>query len=231
MSAPRRSAPIVVLTSFIAVACTSAPVPSSTIPSTTEATASEPAPPTGSPSAEATASPAPSPSQPSGPSAFEVDWTVDFVALAPGDWTTEVNETLAGTTTGDTLWLGAGQRYLALTRTGPDTVQSWLDQLAGTEQLDATEPVEVTVGGISAVRVDLVVSDQASEARCVNVGRCYTLFQDESGYWPIVEGRPTALWLLEVEGDTLAIATDSREDSFAGWVATVEEVLATIEWQ
>jgi hypothetical protein len=220
-----------ILLSVLGVACTSGPTPSSTNPSTVAPIPSDAASPTATPTTTTTATPEATPSAPSEPSAFEVDWTIDFVAQAPADWTTEVNETLAGITTGDTLWLGAGQRYLVVTRTGPESVEAWLDQVAAAEQLEATEPVEAEVGGITAYRVDLVVSDQASEERCINAGRCYTLFQDESGYWPVVEGRPTALWVLEVDGETLAIATDSREDSFAGWVATVEEVLATIDWR
>ena len=177
------------------------------------------------PSASATASAT------GGPIVLDVDWTVPFSLTAPADWTTEgVNEESGGKKTANTVWIGAGQRFVAVTRTGPETVQGWLDTLAETEQLVATEPVEVEIGGSSGYRVDLEVSDQASDARCVNNGRCYTLFQDDSGYWPVEEGRTTRVWLVEVEGETLTIATDSRDDAFAEWAETVEAVLGTIEW-
>ncbi len=198
------------------------PAPTATPPSD----ATSPATPTASPSAAATATSS------ARPIALDVEWTVDFGLTAPADWsTTEVHETLGGTTTAETLWIAAGQRFVTMTLTGPDTVQAWLDKLAATEQLEATEPVEVSLGGSPGYRVDLVVSEEASESRCANNGRCYTLFQDASGYWPVVEGRPTAAWIVEVDGEALMIATDSRENSFAEWAMTVEEVLATIEWR
>lgn len=228
-SAPAWLLPSVAVAGLFLAACTSvSPSPSSS-PTIAPVTASPVVPP---PTDSATASPPVSAAASAGPTTLEVDWTVDFSVTAPADWSTdEVHETLGGVTTGDTLWIGAGQRFVAVTRSGPETAQEWLDQLAATAQLDATEPAAVDLGGIPAYRVDLVVSDQASDARCLNNGRCYTLFQDQSGYWPVVEGRPTALWIVETGGETLAIATDSREVSFSDWAATVENVLATLEWQ
>lgn len=205
-------------------ACTSTPEDPSIDP-TPSATETEPTS-TSSP-AEVTASAVPTAS--AGPTALEVNWTVPFTITAPSDWTTEVPENI-GASDGETQWLATGDRHMAFTRSGPESVDQWLDSVMRAEQLVASEPTEVDIGGETAYRVDLEVSDQASSARCFNDGRCYTLFQDASGFWPIEEGRPTALWLVDVDGETVAIATDSRENTFTDWVAEVEEVFGTLEW-
>ncbi len=177
--------------------------------------------------AEATSSPE---ATESGPTALDVDWSVPFSITAPAGWSTEAPENI-GTTSGNTAWLGAGpDRYLALSRSGEETVDAWVERVTTAEQLEATEPVETEIGGASGYRVDLRTSDAAGDATCFNPGRCYTLFTDESGYWPVIEGRPTRAWFLDVDGETIVIATDAPERAFEEWAATVEGVLGTLTW-
>lgn len=160
---------------------------------------------------------------------LQVGWAVPFTVTAPPDWTTDVSADI-GSSNGDTQWLATGSRLMAFTRTGPETVNDWIAAVTTADQLEASEPEAVEIGGMPGFRVDLEVSEAASAERCFNDGRCYTLFQDEAGYWPVEEGRPTAAWFLDVNGETVAIVTDSREDTFDEWTATVEEILATLEW-
>lgn len=211
-------------------ACSAAPEVSQ-VPGTTVATqATEEASPVASASATDPATSRPDSTDGVTSAALEVDWTVPFTLTAPSDWTTEVSENV-GASNADTQWLATGDRHIAFTRTGPDSVDDWLAAVATAEQLVASEPIATEIGGMSGYRVDLEVSEQASADRCFNEGRCYTLFQDASGYWPVEEGRPTALWLIDVDGETVAIATDSRAATFDDWAASVEEILATLEWR
>jgi hypothetical protein len=211
-----------ILLAIVLAACTSA-----VQDQTAEATPSQSGAAVVTPSAEATASPD---ATESGPTALDVDWSVPFTITAPAGWTSEAPGNI-GATTADTAWLGAGpDRYLALSRSGEETVDAWVERVTTAEQLDATEPVEVEIGGVAGYRVDLRTSDAASEATCLNSGRCYTLFEDGSGYWPVVEGRPTRAWFLDVDGETIVIATDAPERAFEQWAAMAEGVLETLSW-
>ena len=198
-------------------------------PVTETSAQASPSPSAAAPTLSASPSEAASPSGSAEASVLEVDWTLPFAVTAPATWTTDVPPAI-GVTTSSGTWLGASDRYLAFTTTGPETVDAWVESVTSAEQLVASEPVEVDIGGAAGYRVDLEVSDAASEERCFNPGRCYSLFQDDSGYWPIVEGRPTRAWFVDVDGETLAIVTDAPERAFDEWAASAEEVLATLEW-
>ena len=191
-------------------------------------TTADTAAPTPTQAATAEAAASAQPSEASGLTALDISWQVPFSITAPADWSDEVP--FAGTTTANGVWFGTMDRYVGISRSGEETVDAWVDKVTTAEQLEATEPVEVEIGGAAGYRVDLRTSDEASSASCLNNGRCYTLFQDDSGYWPVVEGRTTRAWFVDVEGETLAIATDAPDSAFEEWVTTVEAALATLEW-
>ena len=88
----------------------------------------------------------------------------------------------------------------------------------------------MSIGGSSGQSVELTVSPEASSENCLRQGACYSLFQDEGGYWELGEGRPARLWIVDVDGETVLIATDAPEAAYASWIDVVEEALSTLEW-
>lgn len=223
MSHHRRRGSAALIFGFALAGCTTA-----VQDGTTEATPSPTDTATATPSPDAT--PSPEATESAGPTVLEVAWTVPFSLTAPAGWSTDVSEGVAGTKTGNGVWFGMTGQYLAMSRSGPDTVDAWVESVTTAEQLIATEPVEVEIGGAPGYRVDLRTSDAATDRGCIMNGRCYTLFSDDSGYWPIEEGRPTRAWFVDVDGETLIIAVDAPEAAFERSVATVEEALATLTW-
>ena len=172
----------------------------------------------------------PEPTESAGPTELAVQWTVPFSLTAPAGWTTDVPGAVA-LNSGEGVWLATPPgRYLAVTRSGPDTVDEWVESVMTAEQLVATDPMVAEIGGAAGYRVDLRTSDAAAEGGCLSNTRCYRLFQDASGYWPVEEGRVTRAWIVDVDGETLVITTDASEEGFEEWAASVEEVLGTLTW-
>jgi hypothetical protein len=107
------------------------------------------------------------------------------------------------------------------TQTAPSTAEEWIERLSSQDNLTASEPKAVELAGASGVSLDVSVPDGQSE---------YVLLREGFGEWTASAGRPHRVWILEVGGELLVILTDAPERAFDNWVATVEDVLATIVW-
>jgi hypothetical protein len=86
----------------------------------------------------------------------------------------------------------------------------------------------VEIGGASGQTLDLALSDQATDRGGLCTGACYIL--SFSTGWSVSGGLPDRVWVLDVDGETVLIATDAPEDEFADWTTEVEDVLSTIAW-
>jgi hypothetical protein len=169
---------------------------------------------------------------PVGNAELSIDWTVPFTVTAPADWTAGE----AVTDTGMEVVDGTGLRaVLVLMLKTPDSPETWVDRLTTNEAIDATEPEPVDVGGASGFAFDASVNDTAAD--CVvggsNLGgRCVVVHGPVDDWaWVLTPGRPARLWVLDVDGETVVLMSDAREDRFDTWKATIEQVVATLEWR
>jgi hypothetical protein len=168
-------------------------------------------------SAEASAEIASIPASAAAASTVELAVPVPFTFTAPGDWKQE--ELITGSTTRG--FRSGIDQYVVFTELGPDTVEGWIAGLTSNESLTVSEPSVVELDGAPGLSVDLRLSDGAQEA---------ILFREGWGDWNVAPGRPNRVWVTEVGGEVVAILADAPEATFDEWVATVEEVLSTVDW-
>lgn len=232
---------IAVLVTAALVACGGAQEPGSTTVPTATAAARSDVPRSVTPSAESVPSASPAPTASTSPTppvdqAMEIDWSVDFVMTAPGDWRVRPPSNAPAdirSTTGTTLWIAAGtNRWLAATREGPASVDEWTEAIVAKDRMVVGDPEVVEIGGAPGVAMDIRPTGEGCVSRYGSVlGECWRMFADQSGYWAVVESRPTRAWIIDVAGETLVILTDAPEDAFEDWARLVEDVLATLEWR
>lgn len=182
------------------------------------------------PTEVATPSTAPSPT-PVQDQVLDVDWAVDFTMTVPGEWTSTMPTYRPARTTGTTFWIYELQldRRFAITTSGPDTVDEWVQTITSAERMTVTEPQPVEVGSAPGYVLDITPTGEGCTDR-FGARECWIIFED-SGYWPVQENRPTRAWVVDVDGETLLIVTDAPSGSFESWTAVVEQALATLEWQ
>ena len=213
----RPAAPVLLL--IVLAACTTTTTSPTTAPvATATADATE------EPSATATAAASSSTAE---TAELAVSWTVPFTMTAPADWGQD-QEPL-----GSSRVIDSGvDRWIVFSDSGPDTVEGWIEQLTTTAQLVVTEPEPAEIGGAEGLTVDVSTSSDApmvsGGAPCANP--CWALIQDAQASWIAEEGRPNRVWVVDVDGETIAIVTDAPEGAFESWTATVEDVLGTLEW-
>jgi hypothetical protein len=198
-----------------------ASLPQASTAASTAAAASEEAPSSARASASAT---------PVGEAELAVEWAVPFTVTAPADWTRGVT-----TQTATEILDGTGLRsVLSAFVKSPDTPAQWVERLTTVESLDASEPEPIEIGGAPGQVFDVRLNELGPE--CVAGGGtlggvCLPIHGPEDGYvWVIEDDRPARIWVLDVGGQTLVLTTDAREDRFEDWAATMDEVLATVEW-
>lgn len=47
----------------------------------------------------------------------------------------------------------------------------------------------------------------------------------------LADGYPNRVWVVDLDGEAMAILTEASENSFENWTGRVEDVLATLEWK
>ena len=194
------------------VACAQTGVEDSA-PATVAGEATESAQPTASeapPSASTSASPAE-------PAEHEVGGSVPFTITTPGEWELE-----SGTPAEIVSFRASSDRWLVFNRIGPDTVEAWAEQLTSDARFEATEPAPAEIGGAPGVAFDVTLAEGEAEV---------DLFGNPLYGWVVSPARPNRVWIVAVDSVPVMIVTDAPERAFEGWIATVEEVLATLEWE
>lgn len=184
------------------------------------------------PSATETASPSPeTASTPVSDAQLAVGWAVPFTVTAPADWGIGVT-----TATAVEVVDGTGLRtVLAAYLKSPDLPEVWIERLTTHEALDVSEPQPVELGGGSGHVFDVRLNDSAPACAAGGSslgGSCLIIHGPEDGWaWGIEDGRPARIWVLEVEGETVILSSDAREDRFEAWVPVIGRVVDSIEWQ
>jgi hypothetical protein len=139
--------------------------------------------------------------------------SVAFAMEAPASWADQFF-------TGEgTLWLrpeGGGAITLAL-REG-ESVDDVVADVTGREAYSATESTALSLGGRDGVVFDVSLEEGATS------GDAPPLIVNPDQTWRLQEGTFTRLWVVDVEGDTLMIATG------ADLADEVGDALSTIEW-
>ncbi len=103
----------------------------------------------------------------------------------------------------------------------PESVEGWVEWLRKHPDLDTEEPVPVTVGGISGMRVDMTAEHttglwQLSNQRIV----------------ALTKGARRGIIVLNVRGKTVLISIlASSTDEFEEFLPKAQGVLATVEWE
>ncbi|HUH16311.1 MAG TPA: hypothetical protein VMM85_00005 [Methylomirabilota bacterium] len=144
-----------------------------------------------------------------------VGWTVPFTITTPADWT-------RGESSPTTTYFDAGvNRWVFFTTLGPDTVEAWVDQLTSASEYTATNVEEFELDGAPGRVLDLRLAAESGEE---------VLFDEAFLGWVVVANRPNRVWVVDADGETLLIGTDTSEGAFENWVAVVEEALATLKW-
>ena len=126
--------------------------------------------------------------------------------------------------------VGINQVMFAIDQ-GPETVDGWLERLTTDEDLIATEPTPVAVGGAPGYTLDvrLAPGGGATSPSC-QPAPCEPLFTAGFRGWNILDGLPNRLWIVDLDGSPVLIAAEASEESFEAFIGPIEEALATLEW-
>jgi hypothetical protein len=110
----------------------------------------------------------------------------------------------------------------------PESVDGWVKWFQKHPNLTTEEPVPVTVGGVSGVRIDALVSSEPEES------------QFPPAFWVLSNGVTmydfvgvrSRTTILNVGGDTVLIDTSaSSPDKFEELLPKAQKVLDTVEWK
>lgn len=159
------------------------------------------------------------------PEAIEREFglVVPFTMTTPPDWQR------AADSTQQVLYMEAGPNPILFAVAERETVEEWVDFLTTNPGLTATEPVPVEIGGAPGFTLEVRVGPEATEIGCQSLGPCAYIVTEGNG-WYIVGGLPNQVWVVDVGGRAVLISAEASESSFEGFVARVEEALATLEW-
>lgn len=105
--------------------------------------------------------------------------------------------------------------------------------LTTTEALAAGEPQPLEVGGAPGHVIDVRLGEDPPPCLGTRETSCYPIHEafENAVIWVVAAGRPVRIWIVDVEGQTVMIATDARRDRFDDWVARFEEVIFLWEWR
>ena len=116
----------------------------------------------------------------------------------------------------------------------PDDMAAWLQEHPN---VDAEQPEEVTIGGVSGVHFDTVASPVPQEYPPDCGEPCVPLFAARGGEGPIsnfglFESEKLRFIVLDdVEGETVTIAVGGRAVDFEEFIPRAQKVLDTVEWE
>jgi hypothetical protein len=163
------------------------------------------------------------------PGTLDVMWCVprgtDRVVLP---FTIQVPEALANQeayTGGEVLYLRPeGQPAVLFALTGPDTVDEWVAAISGNEAFEVSDPEALEIAGADAAVLDV------SLAEGVNPGEAPPLIDSSDLPWRLKEGDTARVWILEGQGEAVAVATSTLDDAFDAWSELVGEAVQSLEW-
>jgi Zn-dependent protease with chaperone function len=112
----------------------------------------------------------------------------------------------------------------------PNDIVVWLQEHP---YLRTTDPVPVTIGGISGRRIDASLSSTPEQYPIDCAVPCIPTFDEGvEGTWsPLLEGRKYRFFVLKVKGEVVIIEISTPEAKFEKFMPKAEEVLDTVEWR
>jgi hypothetical protein len=170
--------------------------------------------------------------EPVGEAALSIGWAIPFTITAPADWGRGEAAIRSAVDVVD----GTGLRtVLSAFLKADDTPDDWVRRLTEADALDASTPESVDVDGATGVVFDVRLTDAAPECAAGGSslgGRCIVVHGPQDGWVWVIEGtRPARVWVLDVDGETVVLLSDAREDRFEAWARVVDGVVATLEWE
>jgi uncharacterized protein YjbI with pentapeptide repeats len=111
---------------------------------------------------------------------------------------------------------------------GPENADEWASWFQRHPNLDTSEPVRVSVGGATGVRIDVTstsIPENYPRDYC-GAAPCVPLFPDIVSYseWP------DRFVIVDVEGETVVIDVSAPADEFDEFAPVAQKVLDTVEW-
>jgi|SRR5829696_791290 len=118
-------------------------------------------------------------------------------------------------------------------RPAPQSVDGWITWFQKHPNLDTGKPVPVTVGGVSGMRIDSVVSSIPSDYPEDCPLPCVPAYStgEREGASDFVSGTKDRNVVLNVEGQIVLVVFTTSEEEFTELLPKAEEVLDTVEWK
>jgi len=143
---------------------------------------------------------------------------VPFTMQAPEAWIDQVY------TGGEVLYFRPpGEPAILAAITGPDTIDEWVAEIEGKGVFRLTQRQTVEVAGGEATAFDVLAAP----------GEAYTdvpLIASSDVPLYLGRGNTARVWILEGQGEAMAIATTTTSESFPAWAAQLDEAVQTLEW-
>ena len=120
-----------------------------------------------------------------------------------------------------------------LTEVGP-TVDDLVNALANQAASDAAAPVDLTIGGYAAVRIEMSAEAGLDAASC-SVPGVLQIWADqgETDFFamPVEVADSATVYIVDVEGERVVIAAGGRTDTSAADLAELDAVIASISFE
>lgn len=114
----------------------------------------------------------------------------------------------------------------------PEDMVAWIERHP---YLDASGPVETTVGGVSAQQIDVVAAKVPKDYPRICTGPCVPLFtwsEAQGDFWLGLDEKIRIVVLEDdVEGAALMILIDAPPDQFERFLPRAQRVLDTVKWK
>ena len=112
----------------------------------------------------------------------------------------------------------------------PKDMVAWLREHP---YLEAGEPTQANVGGVSATQLDVIVPVEPKDYSYECATPCvpgWDLSKEPDAYH-FLPGYKDRLFVLDVEGETVIVAIEAPEETFEGFLPKAQEVLDTVKWE
>jgi uncharacterized protein YjbI with pentapeptide repeats len=111
----------------------------------------------------------------------------------------------------------------------PENADEWVSWFQKHPNLDTSEPVRVSVGGASGVRVDVAATSAPENYPRDYCGAqpCVPLFPENVSY----SERKSRYVIVDVGGEPVVIDIDAPADKFDEFLPKAQKVLDTVEWR
>jgi hypothetical protein len=105
----------------------------------------------------------------------------------------------------------------------PANADEWVSWFQSHPNLDTSEPVPMSVGGVSGVRIDVTPTSE-------NESGVVLLFPVEDTQFGSYVGSKDRLVIVDVEGETVVINVAAPAGKFDEFLPKAQKVLDTVEW-